>query len=156
MYGRFLNDTSMPYIGDAKAIQYVEAITETPLSFGSAVQLDKLTAGADKYPFGFKANGTIAATVDGIIMKGLMYGADGKTLPGKGVQVITKGLVCVAIDTSLAGCTFGEDVNYDGGKFKATGGKKVGTVASNVFKAQSTENDKLVDAIYINVDPANA
>lgn len=150
--GNFVVNTDSVYVGDGFPIFAVDAIADKARSYGSAVKLTK--GDANGYPFGL--NMADAGTEpDGIIYKGVCYGEDGKTVKGKTELVMTKGLIVVKAGTTLQNAEFGTKVYVtstgDYTNASASNGY-IGTVASNVFKAKTLEDSKLVDAVYLDID----
>lgn len=149
---KFYSVTDIPFIGDAMPIYKAEAVADKGRDFGTAVKLTKGGLNKD-YPFGFAMGDASATEVDGIIIRGVNYGADGKTITGMTAEVMTEGIICVKVESDLATKEFGDKVYMDStGKFTATEASNVlvGTIASNIFKAQPFEGGDLVDAAYIN------
>ena len=150
----FMTETNYVYLGDAQILESVECVMDKARSFGSAVKLvdDQLKS----YAFSFKSADIAAATdFGGIIANGVNYDESGKAIAGKSSTVVTKGRVVVKAGTGLNTATFGTKVYVipATGEYTATQGTNayVGTVCSKVFKAQSYENDNLVDALYVSL-----
>lgn len=149
---KFYSVTDIPFIGDAMPIYKAEAVADKGRDFGTAVKLAKGGLNKD-YPFGFAMVDATGTEVDGIIIRGVNYGADGKTIQGMTAEVMTEGIICVKVESDLAAKEFGDKVYMtSAGKFTAasSGNILVGTIASNIFKAQPFEGGDLVDAAYIN------
>ena len=149
----FMTETNYVYLGDAQILESVECVMDKARSFGSAVKLvdDKLKS----YAFSFKSADIAAATdFGGIIANGVNYDESGKAIAGKSSTVVTKGRVVIKKDTGLTATAFGSKVYVTTtGEYTSTDTSNayVGTVCSKVFKAQSYENDNLVDALYVSL-----
>lgn len=144
--------TDIPFVGDAKIIFKAEAMVDKERSFGSAVSLASGGLNKDN-AFGFLMADASVDNVDGIIVRGPNYGSDGKAVAGMTAEVLTEGLVCVKIESGLLAAKFGDKVYMDAtGKFTndSSSNVEVGTIASNILKAQTAEDGALVDAAYIN------
>lgn len=149
----FMTETSYVYLGDAQILESVECIMDKARSFGSAVKL--IDDGLKSYAFSFKSADIATATdFGGIIANGVNYDESGKAIEGKSSTVVTKGRVVIKKDTNLTSTAFGAKVYVTPtGDYTSTntGNAYVGTVCSKVFKAQSYENDNLVDALYVSL-----
>lgn len=155
----FLVETESVFVGMGFPIFQVAAVCDKEgRAPGQAVKLVKPDApNAAKYPFGFKmADAADDGKTDGIIVKGVCLDESGKVVVGKSEAVMTKGTICVEIDTSLESAEFGDKVYWDGSKFKNEGTHVVGYIASNIFDACKVGQSAKVKAAYIELDFAKA
>lgn len=148
----YLKNIDLPMVGEVlERNQSIQAFMDKERKVGSFIGLDKNT-NAIKTPFLYQAKDG----VKGVLELDFNINEKGNYTEGQIANVLTDGIVCLEVDSTLSTADFGSVVYWDSATSKVTtnqtSNEKIGSVASNVFKAQKVGLNEITDAIFVKIE----
>lgn len=152
----YFKNLDLPMVGEVlERNQTIQAFMDKARSVGSMIDFTKNT-NAVKTPFLYLATDG----AKGVLELDFNIDSNGNFAENQIANVLVDGIICLEVDSTLSSATFGSVVYWDSVAQKVTttssSNTKIGSVASNVFKAQKIGASELTDAIFVKIENVGA
>lgn len=148
----YLRNIDLPMVGEVlERNQSIQAFMDKERAVGTMIDFATNT-NAVKTPFLYIAKDG----AKGVLELDLNIDSKGNYAKDQIVNVLTDGIVCLECDSTLSSAEFGAVVYWDSSASKVTttqsSNEKIGSVASNTFKAQKVGASEVTDAIFVKIE----